>query len=125
MKTDRPVYLSLTQFKWPMAALASIAHRITGVLLFMAVAFLLYVLDLALRSEAGFAEASTLLAAPLPKLVVWAILAALIYHLVAGVKHLFLDFHVGDALEGSRIANLLTIGVSGVLIVLAGAWLWS
>ena len=33
MKTERPVYLSLTQFRWPFAAIASITHRITGVAL--------------------------------------------------------------------------------------------
>ena len=124
MKTDRPVYLSLTQFKWPLAAMASITHRITGVLLFVGIAFLLYLLELAVQSERSFAHAEALLAEPLPKLVLWAVLGAVIYHLVAGIKHLILDFHVGDTLEGSRVATWLTLVTSAVLIVLAGAWLW-
>ena len=124
MKTDRPVYLSLTQFKWPMAALASIAHRITGVMLFVGMASLFYLLDLGLHSEQSFAEAVALLDEPFPKLIIWGVLGALIFHFVAGVKHLFMDFHVGDTLEGSRIANGLSVAISVVLIGVAGVWLW-
>ena len=124
MKTDRPVYLSLPQFKWPMAALASIAHRITGVMLFVGMAFLFYLLDLGLGSEESFAEAVALLEEPLPKLIIWGVLGALIYHFVAGVKHLFMDFHVGDTLEGSRIANGLSVAISVALIGMTGVWLW-
>ncbi|TDJ41076.1 MAG: succinate dehydrogenase, cytochrome b556 subunit, partial [Gammaproteobacteria bacterium] len=85
MKADRPVYLSLLQFEWPMAALASIAHRVTGVMLFVGIALLFYLLDLGLGSEESFAEAVALLDEPLPKLIIWGVLGALIFHLVAGV----------------------------------------
>jgi succinate dehydrogenase / fumarate reductase cytochrome b subunit len=124
MKTDRPINLALLTFKYPLAALASIAHRISGVLLFVGIAFLLYLLDESLASERGLDDARASLQSPLPKLVLLALVATLIYHLVAGIKHLLLDFHVGDSLEGGRIAAQATIGVSAVLIVLAGIWLW-
>jgi succinate dehydrogenase cytochrome b subunit len=124
MKTDRPVNLALWTFKYPLAAIASLTHRITGAVLFVGVALLLYLLDLSLASEQGFADAQVLLAQPLPKLLLFAVVATLIYHLVAGVKHLLLDFHVGDSLEGGHRAAQLTIAVSVVLIVIAGAWLW-
>ena len=124
MKTDRPVNLALWTFKYPLAAIASLTHRITGAVLFVGIALLLYLLELALASEQGFAEAKALLAQPLPKLIVFGVVATLIYHLVAGIKHLLLDFHVGDSLEGGHRAAQLTIAVSVVLIVVAGAWLW-
>jgi succinate dehydrogenase / fumarate reductase cytochrome b subunit len=124
MKTDRPVNLALWTFKYPLAAIASLTHRITGAVLFVGVAYLLYLLALALGSDQGFADARTLLAEPFPKLVLFAVLATLIYHVVAGIKHLFLDFHVGDSLEGSRVAAQLTVAVSVVLILAVGVWLW-
>ena len=124
MKTDRPVNLALWTFKYPLAAIASLTHRITGAVLFVGIALLLYLLELALASGQGFAEAKALLAQPLPKLIVFGVVATLIYHLVAGIKHLLLDFHVGDSLEGGHRAAQLTIAVSVVLIVVAGAWLW-
>jgi len=124
MKTDRPVNLALWTFKYPLAAIASLTHRITGAVLFVGIALLLYLLELALASEQGFADARALLAQPLPKLLVFAVVATLIYHLVAGIKHLLLDFHVGDSLEGGHRAAQVTIAVSVVLIVGAGVWLW-
>ncbi len=50
---------------------------------------------------------------PLPKLVLLAIVATLIYHFVAGIKHLLLDFDIGDTIEGGRLAAQLTIANFG------------
>ncbi len=124
MNTDRPVNLALTKFRFPLAALASITHRITGVVLFVGMAVLLYLADLALTSEAGFIQAQTLLTLPLVKLVIWGVLAALIYHLVAGIKHLLLDFHIGDSKAGGQLGAVLSILIAIVLIALAGVWVW-
>jgi len=124
MKTERPVNLDLTKFSFPIAAIASITHRITGVLLFVAIAYLLWLLGLALDSPAGFAEAGTLLAQPLPKLVLLAVLAALLFHILAGLKHLVMDFHHWDSLEGGRRASQGVFVLTVVGTVLAGAWIW-
>jgi succinate dehydrogenase / fumarate reductase cytochrome b subunit len=124
MKTDRPVYLSLTQFKWPLAAIASITHRITGVLLFAAMAYLVWLLGAALESPAGFERAAGILAAPLPKLIMLVVLAALAYHLFAGIKHLVMDFHHWDSLRAGQVSSATVFVLTGLATVLAGAWLW-
>ena len=107
MKTDRPVNLALTTFKYPLAAIASITHRITGVVLFAGVAFLLYLLDQSLTSAQGLEQARAWLSLPLPKLVLTVIVATLIFHFVAGIKHLLLDFDIGDTIEGGLLASQL------------------
>lgn len=121
---ERPVNLALTKFAFPLAAIASITHRITGVLLFVGVGFLLYVLSLGLASKEGFLQAAALLEAPLARLVLLGVLAMLAYHLFAGLKHMLLDFHVGDTIEaaklGSQVVFLLTIAAVAAL----GVWLW-
>ncbi len=124
MKTDRPVNLALTTFNYPLAAIASITHRITGVVLFGGVAFLLYLLDLSLTSAQGLDHARALLVLPLPKVVLTVIVATLIFHFVAGIRHLLLDFDIGDTIEGGLLASQVTFGISAVLIVLAGLWIW-
>jgi len=124
MKTDRPVNLALTTFKYPLAAIASITHRITGVLLFAGLGFLLFLLDQSLTSAQGLERSREMLTEPLPKLLLLAVVATLAYHVVAGVKHLLLDFDFGDTIEGGRLAAQLTIAISVVLIGLAGVWLW-
>lgn len=123
-KTVRPVYLSLTRFSFPLPAIGSITHRFTGVVLFFGVGFLLYLLDESLASPQGLENARTLLAAPIAKIALLVVLATLAYHLVAGIKHLLLDFDIGDSLEGARLSTQITFAASAVLIVLAGAWLW-
>lgn len=120
----RPVNLDLTTIKFPVPALASIAHRIAGVALFLAIPILLWLLDRSLASPESFAQTKELLTAPLAKLVIWAILAATLYHLVAGIKHLIMDLGIGETLEGGRRAAILTFIISAVLIVLAGVWVW-
>jgi len=124
VNNKRPVNLDLTQFSFPLPALTSIVHRITGVGLFVGVAILMYALELSLSSEEGFNSVKECLDGVLAKLVIWALVSALLYHLVAGIKHLLMDFGIGETLEGGVLGAKATIAVSVVLIVLAGVWIW-
>ncbi len=85
---------------------------------------LLWLLSSSLESESGFADVQNWLAAPLVKVVVWGILAGLLYHLIAGVKHLAMDMGIGETLEGAKTGAKLVVVISVIAIVLAGVWLW-
>lgn len=124
MNKTRPVNLDLGTIALPVTAKASILHRISGVFLVAAVAVLLFLLDLSLSGEAGFARAIDVLGTPVARLVVWAVLAGLIYHAVAGVKHLLMDFGMGETLQGGLKAARITFAVAAVLIAAAGVWVW-
>jgi succinate dehydrogenase / fumarate reductase cytochrome b subunit len=124
MKTERPVYLSLTQFGWPFTAIASITHRVTGVLLFVGIAYLLWLLDMALESETGFATAGQLLSLPLAKLALIAVLGALFFHLFAGIKHMFMDFGIGETFAAATTNSMVTFVLTAIATLLAGVWLW-
>ncbi len=124
MNKERPVYLSLTQFHFPVPAIASIFHRITGMALFVGIAYLLWLLDLALDSESGFAEAGAVLDNPLAKLVLWGVLVMLLYHILAGVKHLMMDFHIGDSFEAASRSAYVVYFLTVVLAVATGVWIW-
>ncbi|MBS3804063.1 MAG: succinate dehydrogenase, cytochrome b556 subunit [Oleiphilaceae bacterium] len=124
MNSKRPVNLDLGKFHFPLPAIISILHRITGIIIFVGIAFLLYWLDVSLDSEEGFRQVSELLDGFLAWFVLWGIMAGLIFHLVAGIRHLFMDMGIGETLEGGRLSSKITIGVSVVLIILAGIWLW-
>ncbi|MGA1370571.1 MAG: succinate dehydrogenase, cytochrome b556 subunit [Pseudomonadales bacterium] len=125
MKTERPVNLDLTKFSFPIMAITSITHRITGVLLFVAIAYLLWLLDTALSSADGFAAASATLAAAGPRLVLLGVIAMLWFHILAGLKHLVMDFHHWDTLEAGRRASQGVIVLTLAGVALAGVWLWS
>ncbi|MGI9273711.1 MAG: succinate dehydrogenase, cytochrome b556 subunit [Endozoicomonas sp.] len=124
VNSKRPVNLDITTIKLPLPAYTSILHRISGVLLFVGVGFLLYGLDLSLTSEQSFAELKEILSSGLAKFIVWVLLSGLIYHFVAGVKHLLMDIGLGEGKESGKAGAIVTIAVSAVLIVLAGVWVW-
>jgi succinate dehydrogenase / fumarate reductase cytochrome b subunit len=92
--------------------------------LFVGVAILLLALDTSLSSAEGFEEVKAALGSPLAKLVVWALLSALLYHLVAGVRHLVMDTGHGETLQGGKLGSQIVLVISAVLIVLAGVWIW-
>jgi succinate dehydrogenase / fumarate reductase, cytochrome b subunit len=119
----RPVNLDLRTIHQPLAALASITHRVSGVIVFVGIAGLLYLLDISLTSEADFASLRDGLG-PVSKFLLWGVLSALAYHLIAGVKHLFLDIGIGESKEGGPRGAQITFALSIVLSVLVGMWVW-
>ncbi|MDN6179774.1 MAG: succinate dehydrogenase, cytochrome b556 subunit [Halomonas subglaciescola] len=125
MNSKRPVNLNLSTIHFPLPAITSIVHRITGVILFVGLVFAFWALGKSLSSPAGFDAVSHALASNfLAKLIAWGLLSALAFHFVAGVKHFFMDADVGlDHQRGTQNAQI-TVILSVVLIVLAGVWIW-
>ncbi len=124
MKDNRPVNLDISTIKFPLAAITSIIHRITGVILLIGFGFLLYLLQLSLESESGFVLVQELLSGLIVKLLTWAVIACLIYHFIAGCKHLLLDLGIGETNEGAQIGSWLVVAFSAVGILIAGVWIW-
>jgi len=105
-------------------SIASILHRITGVFLVAGMAVLIYLLDESLASEQQFNDVKMLTSSVMFKLILLAVLAGLIYHSVAGVKHLILDMGIGETLEGGIAAAKLVFIISAILTLLVGVWIW-
>ncbi len=124
MKSQRPVNLDLRTIKLPVTAYTSILHRISGVILFLGLAIMLYALDTSLSSAEGFERVKACMTGPFSKLIVWGLLSALLYHLVAGVRHLIMDMGVGETLEGGKRGSKIVLVVSVLLILLVGCWIW-
>jgi len=124
VKDTRPVNLDIGTMRLPITAWVSIAHRASGVFLFAGMAVLIWALDASLASPESFASLQECLGSPLAKLVIWAVVAGLIYHTAAGVKHLIMDFGIGETMEGGILGARIVIAVSVVLILLAGVWIW-
>jgi succinate dehydrogenase / fumarate reductase cytochrome b subunit len=86
---------------------------------------MMYALGLSLESEAGFQESVTMFEESFfARLIAWGLLSALIYHSVVGIKHLFMDAGHFEELESGMFASKVALGVAGVLILLAGVWVW-
>ena len=124
MNSKRPVNLDLTKFHFPLPAITSILHRISGVIVFIGIGFLLWGFDLSLSGEESFNALKETMQGFLPKLILWGILSALLYHFVAGIRHLLMDMGIGESLEGGRLGARILLVVAVILIVLAGVWIW-
>lgn len=124
MKDNRPVNLDIGTIRLPVTAYVSILHRASGVFIFAGTAVLLWMLQASLASPNSFAELKECLSSPAAKFVVWAVVSGLIYHTVAGVKHLIMDAGVGESMEGGVRGAKMVVAISAVLILLAGVFIW-
>lgn len=124
MKTERPVFLNVLKVQLPVAAVVSILHRISGVILFVASGFFLWLFATSGHSEQEFSNLKQLLAQPLYAFILWICLSLVGYHLIAGIRHLLLDLHVGDSLQMGKISAYIVLISAIISSVLFGVWLW-
>lgn len=125
MKTKRPVNLDIGTIKLPITSYVSILHRVSGVVLFFALALLLCVFDASIESEQSFQSLKEGLSSPIWQLVIWAALAALAYHFVAGIRHLIMDFGFGEeSFESGRRSAWLVVAVAALIIAAISGWIF-
>ena len=123
-RTNRPVYLNLLQIKLPLQGIASIGHRISGVLLILTIPFAAYVFGESLSGPEGYARAAALLDRGLVKLILFFLLWGLLHHLFAGIRYLLLDINIGTDKDSARKSAVgVMIGAAIVAIVGAGVLL--
>lgn len=120
----RPVYLNLFQFKFPATAIASILHRLSGVVLFLTLPLFIWSLGLSLESEEKFISLKDCLMLPLFKWVWAAVLVALFYHLIAGIRHIIMDMGYGDGKCTGRLGAYLVMGLTGLFAIWLGVSIW-
>ncbi len=125
MKATRPVYLNLWRIKFPVPAIISILHRISGVVLFLGLPILLYLLSQSLISQDSFDHISSHLTRTIMRWVVWVIISALFVHFFAGIRHLLMDIGIGETLAGARKSAWLVAVLTASIIILSGIWIWS
>ncbi|MEH6616292.1 MAG: succinate dehydrogenase, cytochrome b556 subunit [Porticoccus sp.] len=125
MNEKRPVNLDFRTIQLPITSYVSILHRVSGVVLFASIAVFLWILDASLSSEESFNAVKECIGGTFCQLIIWASLAALAYHMVAGTRHLIMDFGFGETLEGGRLGAMIALVVAALLIVLAGVWVWA
>jgi len=89
--TSRPVYLNLIKIKLPISGIISIFHRLSGVLLFLAIPFSLYLLQLSLKDIASYESVTSLMLKPVSRFFILLVIWSFIHHLLTGVRFLLID----------------------------------
>jgi succinate dehydrogenase / fumarate reductase cytochrome b subunit len=123
----RPVYRNIhisqiVSYRLPPAGIVSILHRVSGVMMFLLLPFLIWLFDVSLTSEVSYERFTSTFVAGLGfipgwfmKLVVLALIWAYLHHFVAGVRHLWMDMTHSVAKRQGEVSAWITLGSSAVV----------
>lgn len=123
---------NLPSYRLPAPGIVSILHRVSGVLLFALLPFIIWMFDTSVSSEISFARFRSafenglgFLPGFLVKLVGLALIWAYLHHFIAGLRHLWMDIsHEAVSKEFGAKTARFTLGASLLLTVLLGAKLF-
>ncbi len=137
LTTKRPefrninAFKDLTTYRLPAAGWVSILHRVSGLLMFLLLPLIVWLFDTSVSSEisyerfvAAFAAGLGFVPAWLLKLVVLALIWAYLHHLIAGVRHLWMDATHAVTKEFGKSSAIVTLVLSIGLTVVLGAKLF-
>jgi succinate dehydrogenase / fumarate reductase, cytochrome b subunit len=112
-----PKFLNLFRIKLPVGSVTSIAHRISGVVLFLMIPLAVWLFGLSLEGAQGFQQARGHMSSP-SMIPAWLLLVwSLSHHLLAGIRHLLMDMDLGMRKAQSR-ASAWTVNIGAALITL-------
>ena len=124
-------FSDLTTYRMPAAAWVSILHRASGGLMFLLLPLIVWLFDTSLSSEISFASFTSAFSAGvgfvpswLFKLVVLAIIWAYLHHLLAGVRHVYMDATHRVSKAFGKSTALATMALSIGLTLVLGAKLF-
>lgn len=123
-KNKRPVYLNLVQIRLPVGGVVSILHRVTGVLLVLALPLSLLLLERSLAGADDYQRIANFAASLAGRLLLLVGVAVVIHHLFAGVRHLLLDLDIGIARAGSRLGAWWVLLADGAVSALLAGMLF-
>jgi succinate dehydrogenase / fumarate reductase cytochrome b subunit len=123
--TDLPTY------RLPPAGWVSILHRISGALMFLLLPFIIWMFDMSVSSEISFAKFKFAFNVGLGfvpgwfmKMLALALIWAYLHHLIAGIRHLYMDVQLAVSKEFGRSSALATLGLSIAMTGVLGAKLF-
>ena len=122
----------LPSYRLPAAGIVSILHRISGVLMFLLMPFIIWMFDTSVSSEYSFARFKAAFNSGLGfvpgwfvKLVALALIWAFLHHFIAGLRHLWMDVsHKAVSKEFGKTSAVVTLALSVFLTLVLGAKLF-
>jgi len=122
----------LPTYRLPAAGWVSILHRVSGVLMFLLLPFIIWLFDTSISSELSFAKFRAAFTVGLwifpgwfVKLVALALIWAYLHHFIAGLRHLWMDMsHAAVTKAFGAKSAVFTLAASVLLTLLLGAKLF-
>ena len=124
-------FTDLPSYRLPVAGIVSILHRVSGALMFVLMPFIIWMFDTSISSELSFARFTSAFGVGVGfvpgwffKLVALALLWAFLHHLIAGMRHLWMDMRHAVSKEFGKSSAVFTLVLSIGLTVVLGAKLF-
>ena len=121
----------LPSYRLPAAGIVSILHRISGLIMFLLLPLIVWMFDTSVSSEISFAKFSAafnvglgFVPAVLVKVVVLGLIWAYLHHLIAGVRHVYMDVCHAVSKEFGKSSAVVTLVLSLSLTAALGAKLF-
>jgi succinate dehydrogenase / fumarate reductase cytochrome b subunit len=111
---ERPLSPRLI-YHWHIGMAASLLHRLTGVAIFFSIPYGLWFLIRISQGENSFVKAIQLLHHPVAQFSQLVLLFGMIYHLINGIRYIFLDKSLGVDIATARKSAWLTLIFSFIL----------
>lgn len=123
--------IDAVKYRMPLAALVSILHRVSGLLMFMLLPFVVWLLDVSLTTEISYERFTSAFAAGIGfvpawflKLIVLALIWSFLHHAIAGLRHLWMDTTHSVSKAQGQSSAAFTLAASLLLTVALGAKLF-
>ena len=125
-------FSDLPGYRLPLAGIVSILHRISGAMMFALLPFIIWMFDVSVSSEISFARFTSAFgqqgmgpfAGWFMKLVVLALVWAYLHHLIAGLRHLWMDVNHAVSKEFGKSSAIFTLVLSVGLTLVCAAKLF-
>lgn len=115
---NRPFFLNLLKIHLPVTGFISILHRVSGLLMFLAIPLSVYLLDISLQGEQGFEQAVDILQQPLLQLLSLILLWSIIHHLLAGIRFLLTDFEIGLEKQRAILFSWIVFALEAIIFLM-------
>lgn len=100
-------------------------QRISGIMNIISIGIMLKLLNFSLSSPEKFKIIKMVLTTLYFKIIVWGILILILYHLIAGIRHILMDLRLitESKLSGTRSAYIVLI-ITLIFSLVIGVLIW-
>ena len=116
--------MSIASYKFPITAISSILHRISGVVLLIAMPVIVVCMHYSLAGPNGYADVEGVFKTAIGSFFLWGFLSAITFHIYAGVRHMIMDLGFGESMFAAKTTSVLVLVLGVVSAILWGCFLW-
>ena len=115
---------SIKSYSFPITAISSILHRLTGVFMVVLLPFVLWVFSLSMSCGGDFYYVQEVILHTPWSIAAWLMLSSISYHIIAGVRHLVMDLGFGEEMCCAKITSVIVLVLGLLVTIFWGVWIW-